>query len=515
MEGKLARKTRNAVLLAGLIIIGGLYGGVKNARAIECRNTGMYEFNGGDFVKVAGRSGGGLVVKEGEELLIEAGGGRFSQAALARARLFYPDGRLYQSLSLKLDGQDGKGRYVWKGSAKLEKKFKQLVAEVSLTGSRSHRRGRLRKNTGMIYFQTMMAVSDEFLPKTDWGFNCWLKDLKGSVVLAGKYGDVVEAKGWLIDRFKNRQRLKQFEYAAGDGQIEFNLVVDQGKAAGWHDVQIDLLKREAETKKLVKEAVVVPIDLIMKGSRFELTAPEAGGQLDGEVEVAGQGSSQTGVEAAGWYRKAASDSWQSLGEDVRFEAGEFNQVFWSWPTDDLEPGKYQLKVRFASQAGEVKEVEVDDLIKEDSSRRFGIKVAQNIKLPEMIVSTFDQVIEGWLGGSGDKKTIMIVDDRSSQPGWVLTGVFEDLYAPKADYFIKAAGLLTIKPGAVDAVQGSLDGVTAGGEVMIKDDGQPVVISQAQQGHGRGVYKQGIFLRWLIPANTPAGDYQGTIVFTLQ
>jgi len=187
-------------------------------------------------------------------------------------------------------------------------------------------------------------------------------------------------------------------------------------------------------------------------------------------------------------------------------------VLFDWLTRSLPDGLYNLKVEFINWGGLSGERLVEGLTKKTKPERFGIKVNPQFGLPEIIVSTRTQKVRGSFGQPGG---VVIVDDRLIQPGWTLTARFRPLYSPQADHFIRAVDLLTVEPQPVEAVEGSLDGVQAGAAVTITSSDQVVVVSQARSGAGRGIYRQDLVLDWIIPANTPAGDYTGQITFTLQ
>ena len=75
--------------------------------------------------------------------------------------------------------------------------------------------------------------------------------------------------------------------------------------------------------------------------------------------------------------------------------------------------------------------------------------------------------------------------------------------------------LTVMPQGVQAISGSLGGVTKGPEHTFINSADPALLMQAQQGYGRGTYRQKENLKLFIDVATAPNIYSSTCVITVQ
>jgi hypothetical protein len=137
---------------------------------------------------------------------------------------------------------------------------------------------------------------------------------------------------------------------------------------------------------------------------------------------------------------------------------------------------------------------------------FMLRVPDKAKMKKTKVVTHDQTTEGKI------ERVTVADLRPLSPGWTLTLAISDFIDGP-----KKIGLenLTVSPGKIEAARGDLQGVHAGGEFTFSSGNDSAVLMWAEAGKGRGLYLQEENLKLKIPANTYAGSYKSTFVFTLQ
>ncbi len=490
------------VLGVGLVFVVG----EKMVLGVECKPSLNYVFEGSDYVK--------LKLTKGNRLNIEVGSKHLAKLGYGRVRLFYPKGVVYKVGDFKFK-QNVNGVYMWQSQVEVGKaKFDYLVVEVDVVPGRLRRRGRVGRLDKRIYLQTMIDKNGDVPVEMEWESYCWVRGVRGRVFIKDDEVDKVKRVGAeLISRFKKRIGMKKVGWKKNTEGIviEFDEWDASSVNEDWYSLQIDIFKEKYG--KVVKKIIAFPVRLIDQRSKFKITNPLDNSQLELITPIKLEGLSVVGGKFLGWYRKDVG-KWVQFMEEVDVDRGSFTKEF-NWQTKDLEAGSYDLKVRMMTNGGEVVEREVQGLYKMKPNGGFGIQVINKVQLPELIVATLDQVIEGWVGEAGGNEAVKIYDQRGVGAGWVLTAKFSDLYSPEADSFIKAKDLLWVRPGPVRVYQGNGNGITEGEPVMISGDDQWVVLSRAEAGFGEGVYGQSVFVKWLIPANTPAGDYKGVIVFTLQ
>ncbi len=420
-------------------------------------------------------------------------------------RLFYPDGRLYQGGGFKPLSKEGK-EYRYQAKVKLKKKLSYLLLEVEIRPwSRRSRAGKI------FFFRTLIISSQErsifpdlsrlcFHPQAQFLLS-WQDKKKASKVRVD-----------LIDEFRRNFPISHFVYqfdkVKKESTLSFQLAAET--KTDWYSLLISLFY------PTTRKVLVLPVFIDNRKEELEIQQPRAAEEINGsELEVRGKLSSYLTGHLQAWYQRA-EDSWVPLEFNFSRENEDYQGKFFKWNLSGLENGIYKLRLQWEDLAGLQIEKEVKDLVRDLPQGFLGLKTVPQLHFPSFVVSTFDTRVSNWLAGSKEGKGLLITDTRPSCPGWSVTARFSDLYSPQADHFIPVADHLRLKPTRPKPLERyEEEGVQPGDEAIVPSAGKEVLISKADPGHGCGVYTQNIFLELQVPANTPAGDYQGKIVFTIQ
>ena len=448
-----------------------------------------------------------ISVAKREKLTIKFRSQKFKKLRLARIRLFYPNGGLYKTSQLVADKPEQKSTYVYKAEMNMDKDFNYLILEIEIWPV-----SRRARRQGIFYFQTLVVNQNRSEPIfLNLNHPCFQPGQK--LELEWKNSQLLDKiKLSLSDEFKKRQKIKEFKYEFEPKTKKSRLAFNLPKLAvdNWYNLQIDLAGPGA------KRILVLPIFINGFQPKLDIQEPSDGDAInDQTLAVSGRIGSGVPGRLEAWYQKEGVDKWQPIKVNYHQDNQQYQGKLFDWPIKSLANGIYKLKARWLDWSQQETEVIIQDLKRSVPHGFLGLKVVKRVNLPPIVVSTSDQINKGWLADPKTGQAIIVADSRSSCPGWTLTARFSRLYSPQADHFIEVDDHLKIWPAELSVISGSGDGLHPGFEQTVISPEASLIIGQADSGHGCGVYSQNLLLEWQIPANTPAGDYQGKIVFTIQ
>ncbi len=485
----------------------------------NCGLTNQYDYASGRRLIVASDASlkePALVFQPKQKLYLGAQADEIKEIRLARLRLLLPDGRIYKQKQLTIKDIDG-ARWFW-AEVELDHDFKLLNLDVEILANNRRRSRRQDKQKQIFFWRGLVASNLDFLPKTKVG------SFKDSFCLAfGRQIKIMvhplspnkpsQIKAVSFDDKKNNIKLDEAKLDVVDGLWQVELAVDKADKTGWYSFSFTIT--DDKNKKFTFS---LPLYLLTDKVELRLEKPEAGQKLTDEEVVAGHAKTELKASLDLWLQSMSdsqTDKWQ-LVASRQLDTGQVDGELFVLNTKDLSAGDYNLKVKLQNQAGSQAEVKIDNLVKPPniigSLRLFSTKT---LDLPKIVVSTFDQIVSRQIG-EGDSQ-LVINDGRRPSPGWSLTARFDSLYSAQADHYIQSINLLTVQPTEIVPLKGdqSLTGIHLGPKTTIDKANQEVIISWAEAGSGFGWFSQKIAIEWVIPANTPAGDYYGSLILTLQ
>lgn len=137
---------------------------------------------------------------------------------------------------------------------------------------------------------------------------------------------------------------------------------------------------------------------------------------------------------------------------------------------------------------------------------------KRVDFPEIITNT--ATVSSQTALENNAKVLTLKDNRHSEPGWSLT-VSGFNFQDSEDLSEITIDHLTVRPKRFVVIEGSAEGLTLGEENSFNSAGVPLLIARAEKGHGQGRYDFLVDLILEIPANSPAGKYHSTLLFTVQ
>jgi uncharacterized repeat protein (TIGR01451 family) len=109
--------------------------------------------------------------------------------------------------------------------------------------------------------------------------------------------------------------------------------------------------------------------------------------------------------------------------------------------------------------------------------------------------------------------IQVLDSRSDQPGWSVTGVVEDFTVPQSNKTLLVANKFTSSPGTVTTIIGQ-SGPQVGNSRTVTSTTDPFTVVTSGAGQGKGTYRVNQSLCQIVDPYSQSGSYQSVITYTI-
>ena len=140
----------------------------------------------------------------------------------------------------------------------------------------------------------------------------------------------------------------------------------------------------------------------------------------------------------------------------------------------------------------------------------GFWVPGKVDFPQIITDTETTTHSAELKKKDHHLTL--TDARLPSPGWTVTATANHLNDNTGGIDVKN---LLINPKGFRPFLQNPEGISLGEKKRFENENDPALIIQSSAGNGFGLFEVYIDLELTIPANTPAGNYKGQLIFTVQ
>lgn len=188
-----------------------------------------------------------------------------------------------------------------------------------------------------------------------------------------------------------------------------------------------------------------------------------------------------------------------------------------WAQDDSSNNQKKTELRQLLKEVSRQEKELDKLIDKaekiidkDKNGPLFLFLPLMVDFPSLMTDTEEKEQE--IDFEKDSFRPVVFDLRKNSPGWNLTVNATHFTDQESQIEVNN---LTLKPQGVNTWWGNPDLITLGQEAIFSHPEEQLLLAQSDPGNTPGIFQILTRLKLIIPANTPTGDYQSQLTFTIQ